>query len=73
MLLYVVMLQKNISHLFKRDVQYKSLPNLFRKHKPTPLGLDETESRDIGLCALFTPDHNNVWARQSDNNNVRTV
>ncbi|XP_052767474.1 exportin-5-like [Mya arenaria] len=49
---------KTTANLFKRDVQYKSLPNLFRKNKPRMDALDDTETKDIGLCELFKPEPN---------------
>lgn len=49
---------KHIGERFKREIQYQSLPILFRKQRCKTQALDEVEHKDVGLCDLFKPDSN---------------
>lgn len=49
---------KSVGQQFKREVQYKCLPNLFKRLRPKQPALDDVEHKDIGLTDLFKPEPN---------------
>ena len=53
---YSFHLQKNIGQQFKKEMQIKDLPPMMKRIREKMPPLDESESKDIGLCKLFVPD-----------------